>query len=132
MDISKILPIIRPNAQWVLNGDDYSGLTWLDDEQTKPTLVEIQNCVVPQPSVIVTFRSLAFAMLEAGIYAQVKAAAIATVEGEIWWETAKSNTVQRNHPFVAALASAVGQTTEQIDAIFATAATKDQANPVAT
>ena len=72
--------------------------------------------------VVVPFRSLAFALLEAGLYEQVKAAALATPQGEIWWHTAQSSTVSRDHPFVAALASAVGQTPEQIDAIFAAAA----------
>jgi hypothetical protein len=70
----------------------------------------------------VPFRSLAFALLEAGLYEQVKAAALATPQGEIWWNTAQSTTVQRDHPFVSALASAVGQTPEQIDTIFAAAA----------
>jgi len=76
----------------------------------------------PNTPVVVPFRSLAFALLEAGLYEQVKAAALATPQGEIWWHTAQSSTVSRDHPFVAALASAVGQTPEQIDAIFAAAA----------
>lgn len=72
--------------------------------------------------VVVPFRSLAFALLEAGLYEQVKAAALSTPQGEIWWNTAQNSTVSHNHPFVAALATAVGQTPEQIDAIFAAAA----------
>jgi hypothetical protein len=32
---------LRPGAQWSLNGDDYSGLEWLDTEQTKPTEKEL-------------------------------------------------------------------------------------------
>jgi hypothetical protein len=75
----------------------------------------------PMP-VVVTFRSLAFALRAAGLYAQVKAAALSTEEGEIWWNTAQSTTVQRDHPFVAALGAAIGQTPEQLDAIFAAAA----------
>lgn len=31
MDISAILTANYPGAQWVLNGDEYAGLTWLDD-----------------------------------------------------------------------------------------------------
>jgi hypothetical protein len=77
---------------------------------------------VEKPPVIVPFRALAFALLEAGLYEQVKASALSTPQGEIWWSTAQSTTVQRDHPFVAALATAVGQTPEQIDAIFAAAA----------
>ncbi len=32
---------LRPGAQWVLRGDEYSGLEWLDETQTKPTEEEI-------------------------------------------------------------------------------------------
>jgi predicted lipoprotein len=39
--IDKALLSLRPNAQWDLNGDDYSGLVWKDETQTKPTLKEI-------------------------------------------------------------------------------------------
>ncbi|MCX6840222.1 MAG: hypothetical protein NTX35_20775, partial [Verrucomicrobia bacterium] len=63
------------------------------------------------------------ALLQAGLYEQVKTAALATTEGEIWWHTAQSTTVQRDHPFVIALATTVGQTPAQIDTIFATAQT---------
>jgi len=35
-----VLNAIRPGAQWSLNGNDYAGLTWLDDspKPTKKTL----------------------------------------------------------------------------------------------
>lgn len=32
---------IRPGAQWAWTGNEYSGLDWLDTEQTKPTVDEI-------------------------------------------------------------------------------------------
>ena len=76
----------------------------------------------PVEPVIVTFRALAFVLNQAGLYQQVKAAAMSSIEGEIWWNTAQSTTVQRDHPFVAALGQAIGQTSEQLDAIFAAAA----------
>jgi len=41
MDIPKILERRYPDAQWTLNGDSYSGLTWLSDT-TKPTLAELE------------------------------------------------------------------------------------------
>ena len=34
---------LKPKAQWTLNGFDYSGLTWLDKSQTKPTEDEINT-----------------------------------------------------------------------------------------
>jgi hypothetical protein len=36
MDIAIILSRKYVGSQWILNGDDYSGLTWLSDS-TKPT-----------------------------------------------------------------------------------------------
>jgi hypothetical protein len=34
---------LKPNAQWVLKGNEYTGLEWLDDVQTKPTEEEINT-----------------------------------------------------------------------------------------
>jgi hypothetical protein len=39
-DYSAVLTALRPGAAWVLDGDDYSGLTWLDDS-SKPTQAEL-------------------------------------------------------------------------------------------
>ena len=39
-DIPDALQALKPGAQWTLNGDDYSGLTWLDSEQ-QPSKTEI-------------------------------------------------------------------------------------------
>ena len=41
IDYSKILSR-RYNAEWTLNGDDYSGLTWLSDTP-KPTKKELDD-----------------------------------------------------------------------------------------
>jgi hypothetical protein len=39
-DYGAVLAAIRPSAIWTLDGDDYAGLTWLDDspKPTKKTL----------------------------------------------------------------------------------------------
>jgi len=39
-DYAAVLTAIRPGAAWSLDGDDYAGLTWLDDspKPTKKTL----------------------------------------------------------------------------------------------
>ena len=42
-DIPDALQALKPGAQWTLNGDDYSGLTWLDSSQTKPTATEVNS-----------------------------------------------------------------------------------------
>jgi len=41
MDIPKILSNRYPDAQWTLDGDSYSGLTWLSDGDA-PTLAELE------------------------------------------------------------------------------------------
>lgn len=124
MDLSLAIAHAHPSAEWSLSGNDYDTLVW-HGPSPKPTLAELQAAwdSKPAPPVVVSFRALAFALLQAGLYEQVKTAALATAEGEIWWHTAQSTTVQRDHPFVIALATAVGQTPAQIDAIFATAQT---------
>ena len=42
-DIPAAIQVLKPGAQWVLRGSDYSGLEWLDSSQTKPTETEINS-----------------------------------------------------------------------------------------
>lgn len=39
-DLPAALISLRPGAGWTLDGDDYSGLNWLDESQSKPTKEE--------------------------------------------------------------------------------------------
>ena len=39
-DYAAVLTAIRPGAQWTLFGNDYAGLTWLD-ESAKPSQAEL-------------------------------------------------------------------------------------------
>jgi len=41
MKIVKALNALRPNSQWALSGDEYSGLNWQDKIQSKPTEQEV-------------------------------------------------------------------------------------------
>tara|TARA_B100000214_G_scaffold358384_1_gene318845 strand:- start:37 stop:393 length:357 start_codon:yes stop_codon:yes gene_type:complete len=41
MNIVGALNSLKPNAEWSLDGETYSGLTWLDSNQTKPTESEV-------------------------------------------------------------------------------------------
>ena len=41
--ISDVILILKPGAEWILRGEEYSGLEWLDSSQTKPTETEINN-----------------------------------------------------------------------------------------
>ena len=34
---------LKPNAEWTWRGFEYSGLTWLDSSQTKPTETEVNS-----------------------------------------------------------------------------------------
>lgn len=48
---------LKPKAQFVINGDTYSDIEWLDTEQTQPTLAEIEAEIAnptPQPELTVS------------------------------------------------------------------------------
>ena len=42
-DIALALKKLRPKALWVLRGSDYSGLEWMDSDQTQPTETEVNS-----------------------------------------------------------------------------------------
>ena len=42
-DITDALLALKPGAEWVLHGGNYSGIDWLDGSQTKPTETEVNN-----------------------------------------------------------------------------------------
>jgi len=55
-EITKALHDIRPGAEWTLSGDDYANIEWLDTNQTKPTLAQIQAAIanpLPKPELTV-------------------------------------------------------------------------------
>ena len=41
--ISDAILKLKPGADYILRGEDYSGLEWLDSSQTKPTETEINS-----------------------------------------------------------------------------------------
>lgn len=41
--IPDALQALRPGAEWVLRGNEYAGLEWLDKVQTKPTEQEVND-----------------------------------------------------------------------------------------
>lgn len=116
-EIYEVISLPEPRV----SGAQYLERTETPDHAAKTVTIGWQVCEAAAPPVVVSFRSLAFALLQAGLYDQAKAAALSTPAGEIWWTTAQSTTVQRDHPFVAQLGSALAQSNEQIDAIFAAA-----------
>ena len=42
-DIPAALTALKPGAEWVLRGDKWSGLEWLDKKQTVPTEKEVTD-----------------------------------------------------------------------------------------
>ena len=42
-DITSAIQKLKPGAEWILRGADYSGLEWIDKIQTAPTETEINN-----------------------------------------------------------------------------------------
>ena len=42
-NIPEALQALKPEAEWVLRGENYSGLEWLDSSQTKPTETEVNS-----------------------------------------------------------------------------------------
>ena len=42
-DIPSAIQKLRPGAEWILRGADYSGLEWVDKSQTAPTEIEIDE-----------------------------------------------------------------------------------------
>ncbi len=42
-DISYAISVLKPGADWILRGEEYSGLEWSDSVQTKPTETEIND-----------------------------------------------------------------------------------------
>ena len=42
-DITHAIQALKPGARWVLRGEDYSGLEWVDSSQTKPTETEVNS-----------------------------------------------------------------------------------------
>ena len=54
MTIIEALQLLRPAAQWVMVDDNYDNLEWLDENQTKPTKVEVSTKMaesLPEPTV---------------------------------------------------------------------------------
>jgi len=40
-DLGSVLHSLTPGAEWIIHGTEYSGIKWLDENQTKPTEEEV-------------------------------------------------------------------------------------------
>jgi hypothetical protein len=63
--IPEALQSLKPGAQWSLNGDDYAGLNWLDEEQTQPTEEE---CLAEAARLQAAYDALEYQRLRASEY----------------------------------------------------------------
>ena len=57
-----------PGAQWSLNGDDYAGLDWLDEEQTQPTE---QECLAEAARLQTAYAALEYQRLREPEYPSI-------------------------------------------------------------
>lgn len=130
MNIAKLLTEYYPNAQWTLNGEEYSGLVWLDEPDTKPTqdrLAELwqEYQVIATKVKSVTMRSLRLVLIDLGLYQYTLAAINGTpdeterLKAQVWWES--SPVVFRDNPYVVNIGAVLGKSEIEIDQIFSAA-----------
>jgi hypothetical protein len=63
--IVRVLQSLRPKAQWIVSGDEYSGIEWLDEVQTKPTE---QECIAEENRLQLAYEALRYQRLRAPEY----------------------------------------------------------------
>lgn len=125
-DIAVTLTNAWPGAQWSLRGNDYATLEWHGPGE-KPTLEELEAAWpnAQRSLVVVSMVALRLTLIEADLEPQILAAIAGIPDAKqkaaatAWWQTAQ--TVRRMHPLVIQLATAIGKTDAEIDAIFASA-----------
>jgi len=61
MTIQQALQALKPKAEWVLRGDTYEDLEWLDENQTKPTKASVTAKMaeeLPEPTIAAKLASV--------------------------------------------------------------------------
>jgi hypothetical protein len=79
MDIAAILTVKYAGSEWTLDGDNYSGLTWLSDS-TKPSKKQLEDL---WPEVQAELASKEQAKIDAKVSLLAKLAALGLTEEEI-------------------------------------------------
>ena len=98
MDISLILSDKYPNTQWVLDGEDYEGLTWLDDspKPTKKALEALWPEVQPARAIaaVEAVRAVAYREIADPVFFRFQAGEATEAE----WKAARQ-AVRDAHPY---------------------------------
>ena len=79
IDLTKSLEFLCPNEEWTLNGNEYSGLTWLSDTP-KPTEQELIDVY---PAAIAAIQDAEAERVAARESAMLKLAALGLNESEV-------------------------------------------------
>lgn len=125
MDLSKAISHCRPGASWSLAGNEYSGLTWHDQVQTKPTLAELQTAwtelTTPQPSPLVVPSPAFFQAIGRDLEISLKAKINETSDlnqRHFLLKFLEYPYFQSNHPMVSQFGQLLNKTPEQIQTWF--------------
>jgi hypothetical protein len=111
--INVVISDSKLDESWVLSDSAKIGDSYINNVFISP----------PPPPVIIptlTMRQARLSLLDDGLLDEVEAA-ITTPENRIWWDY--STTVERSHPLVDAVLTALGKTETEIDDMFIAAAT---------
>ena len=100
-----------------LDFDGFSRLATAEEVQAA-TVAAARAAIMP-----VTRRQMLTALHRVGLLAPIKSAVAASGDIELQIAFDESQEFQRNNPFLASMAAALGKTDAEIDAVFALAAT---------
>lgn len=100
-----------------LDFDGFSRLATAEEVQAA-TVAAARAAIMP-----VTRRQMLTALHRVGLLATIKSAVAASGDIELQIAFDESQEFQRNNPFLASMAAALGKTDAEIDAVFALAAT---------
>jgi hypothetical protein len=131
MTIESALATLRPGARWTLRGNSYSGLEWLDVDQTKPTEAEVDAAMLLPESSVVPAEVATWALREVcmirGHTAAIEAALAnlsepqRTIANNRW---SHKPTISRASSLIVAMQAILGWTSAYVDELFTEADTK--------
>ena len=95
---------IRPGAQWIINGDTYAGLVWLDGVQVMPTALEVTNAQAALDAAAAAEVQRQSALnIDAGVITLLNQAKTSTVAQIDTWLTTNVTTLAQARSVLAAI-----------------------------